>query len=188
MGLDSVELVLEFEKFFRIKIEDREAEKITTLGETVTLVGQKLNINQKSCPIYNEFETFVIEELIQHKVFPSSIQLNDNVLEHINLEDKVVVELISQTLEMEVSTNNEYLSTFWKSIFGTSTPPNIIITLHEFIESIAILNYDKLYSSGTIDNLQQIYLAVAKITYDKMGLNVYELGRDKSYVNDLGID
>jgi len=40
-SLDTVELVMEFEKAFSMQIPDEDAEKITTVGDAVTYIGGK---------------------------------------------------------------------------------------------------------------------------------------------------
>ena len=42
-SLDTVELIMEFEKEFEISIPDEEAEKITTVGDAVTYLDSQLN-------------------------------------------------------------------------------------------------------------------------------------------------
>lgn len=41
-SLDTVELIMEFEKEFGITIEDSEAEKIQTIGDVVTFLSNKV--------------------------------------------------------------------------------------------------------------------------------------------------
>ena len=40
-SLDIVELIMEFEKEFEISIPDEDAEKITTVGDTITYISAK---------------------------------------------------------------------------------------------------------------------------------------------------
>lgn len=42
-SLDTVELIMEFEKEFNLTIEDSEAEKILTVGDVVTYLESKLS-------------------------------------------------------------------------------------------------------------------------------------------------
>lgn len=44
-SLDTVELIMEVEKEFNIKIEDNEMENIITVQETINLINNKLNNN-----------------------------------------------------------------------------------------------------------------------------------------------
>jgi len=41
-SLDTVELVMEFEKAFNLQIPDEDAEKISTVGDAVTYLGNKV--------------------------------------------------------------------------------------------------------------------------------------------------
>ncbi len=42
-SLDSVELIMEFEKEFNISIADEDAEKIQTVGDAIKYIEEKLN-------------------------------------------------------------------------------------------------------------------------------------------------
>ena len=42
-SLDTVELIMEFEKEFEISIPDEDAEKITTVGDAITYISAKKN-------------------------------------------------------------------------------------------------------------------------------------------------
>ena len=42
-SLDTVELIMEFEKEFEISIPDEDAEKITTVGDAITYISSKKN-------------------------------------------------------------------------------------------------------------------------------------------------
>lgn len=42
-SLDTVELIMEFEKAFDISIEDEDAEKITTVGECITRIELEIS-------------------------------------------------------------------------------------------------------------------------------------------------
>jgi acyl carrier protein len=42
-SLDTVELVMEFEKAFNLQISDEDAEKITTVGDAITFISSKVS-------------------------------------------------------------------------------------------------------------------------------------------------
>ncbi len=44
-SLDTVELVMEFEKAFNIQIPDEDAEKISTVGDAVKYLNEKLKVS-----------------------------------------------------------------------------------------------------------------------------------------------
>ena len=43
-SLDTVELIMEFEKEFNVKIADEDAEKIKTVGDAITLLQERTKI------------------------------------------------------------------------------------------------------------------------------------------------
>lgn len=42
-SLDTVELVMEFEKAFNLQISDEDAEKITTVGDAINFISSKVS-------------------------------------------------------------------------------------------------------------------------------------------------
>jgi acyl carrier protein len=42
-SLDTVEMVMEFEKSFNLQIPDEDAEKITTVGDAINYISSKVN-------------------------------------------------------------------------------------------------------------------------------------------------
>ena len=45
-SLDTVELIMEFEKEFNVSIPDEQAENITTVGQAISYLEEQLNSNQ----------------------------------------------------------------------------------------------------------------------------------------------
>lgn len=96
MGLDVVELMIEFEQHFQVKIEDREAEQACTIQDIVNLICLKRNITAQHCLIFNDFSCFIKSEL---KLLYPNIELLDvtgNVLDFINMRDQKEVDCIAQ--------------------------------------------------------------------------------------------
>ena len=67
MGLDSVQIIVETENCFGIKIEDREAEKMRTVGDLVNFVWNKIeNRDSKVCLtqiLFFRLRKFFVEQL-----------------------------------------------------------------------------------------------------------------------------
>lgn len=61
MDLDTVELIIEFEKYFQIQIEDKEAEQAATINDVVKLVCYKKGVVSKSCKTYNQFTIYLLQ-------------------------------------------------------------------------------------------------------------------------------
>ncbi len=47
-SLDTVELIMEFEKEFNVSIPDEQAENITTVGQAIAYLEEQLNSNESS--------------------------------------------------------------------------------------------------------------------------------------------
>ncbi len=185
MGLDSIELIIEFENFFDTPIEDREAEQLRTLQEVVDLISFKRMVTTNRCVAFNEFSAFITNQLLQHALLPNNLDHTVDILPYINLKDKVIVSELQTILELEVEVYQPMSFPFWHLI---SNKKEEYISLSQFVEAMAILNYTQLYPKKLFASQQEIYLSVALLTYHKSGVSVYELGRDKSFTNDLGID
>ena len=185
MGLDIIELIVSFEKYFNIVIPDKEAEKLNTLGEVTRYICQSLYITAQYDRVYNTFYAFVREQLISNDIIPAYFHSEDALHPYIDLSDKLVVQSLSKIIELPVEQYKPYNFPFWHKMF---TQDSGSISLAHFIECTAIYNYGELYESQHFISEQQVYLAVAMLTLDKAGVDIYELGRDKSFTNDLGMD
>jgi len=53
-SLDTVELIMEFEKEFNVSIPDEQAENITTVGQAIAYLEEQLNSNEGSSNSSNE--------------------------------------------------------------------------------------------------------------------------------------
>ncbi len=62
------------------------------------------------------------------------------------------------------------------------------VTWKKYIDFILAFNLDKTVDPKSIRSKYEIYLAVMKITVDKIGVGYEEIGIEKSFTSDLGID
>lgn len=185
MGLDGVELIMEFEKFFGIKIEDKEAEQLYTIQDVVDIICLKANVTKKHCPVYHLFSENILHNL---KLFTQESDLpNDsNILTHIDLRNKEVVKQLSSQLGLLLEPYEPNNFPFWHHLYKKEHDDTV--TISEFVEALAMLNYIELYPSSNKNSIQAIYLGVGQLTYYKSGVNIFEIKRNKSFTNDLGID
>ena len=71
----------------------------------------------------------------------------------------------------------------WTPIYDWSA-----ITIDSFITAICANNYEKLINKKNIKSKYEIYVAVMRITVDKIGVSYYEIAPEKSFTSDLGVD
>jgi hypothetical protein len=62
------------------------------------------------------------------------------------------------------------------------------ITIEQFADAICVANCSSLINRLAIKNTYEIYIAVTRITVDKIGVDEYEITPEKSFTNDLGVD
>lgn len=123
--------------------------------------------------------------MIAHQYLPDTASADDDILQYLNLSDESVIKAVSKIFEMEVPLHEPSLFPIWHRLFTNQQEP---ISILHFIESLAIYNYTELYENQHFISMQQVYLAVGMLTLDKSGVNIYEIGRNKSFTNDLGMD
>ena len=79
MGLDSVELIMEVEKYFGISITDPEAEKAYTLQAMVDIVARLLNVTDISAELRDIIFGRVNQALLNLGLTSNPINLTDHI-------------------------------------------------------------------------------------------------------------
>ncbi len=180
MGLDSVELIIDFEKYFNIEIPDEVAEKIETIQMALNGISEILNISDEN--------TFLKDSIFLKlkNIISKEFDLKDNVFDLIITED---ISHIAKKLDLEIpdiKTGEKFqlIKPVMQKIFGYDYKK---ITFEDFILAICSKNYTKLINPKTIKSKYEILVAISAITVDKCGVDYYEIKLEKSFVNDFGI-
>ena len=197
MGLDSVELLVNIEKYFDISIPDPEAAKISTLQDFANCVYQKVKINPtevcKSRVLFYKLKIYFhtqfgiseqaiypeqrISELIAtsnlHNVW-RSIEQDFNLrlpeLASFNLNpEKVNVKILGVTI-------------FRKRKTLTSG------TMRDLVQWILALNHEKFINVNNLCSKHDIESIIIEIVSESVGIPVNELRLEQSIIHDLGID
>jgi hypothetical protein len=101
------------------------------------------------------------------------------------LKSKFNIDLLQEILNLEVGRYNLMSFSFWHKLVYKKEES---VSLQQFIESLCILIYRTIFNSKLFNNEMEVYLSVALITLNKSDVSVYELSRNKSFTNDIGID
>lgn len=164
MGLDTVELIMAFEKYFAIEIPDREAEKLDTLGAVTDYMCQRFSITSDS----TELRDRIFNKL--------KAALNNPGIESTHLVSLHIREgqwtRLKNELQLEVP----------DPVFKEA------ITMEDLVTAICIENYLSLIDRKNIKSRYEVYVAVGGITLNQAGVSPFELAPDKSFTNDLGLD
>ena len=193
MGLDSVELVYDIEKYFGITIPDHQSEQITTIHLMVEAVAGHLNVVENGMELRNKIFEKIKSALPASDESKKPVQPEDLLIDHLAF-DKVRWRIFQIALDLEApkpeiiqakkTNKNRIISFFsWQPMYDPA-----MITMEQFIAAVCAMNYKKLIDNKNIKSKYEIYIAVAALTVEKSGVEYYEIGPEKSFVNDLGID
>lgn len=195
MGLDSVELVMEIERYFNIQIPDPEAEKITTVQLMIDAVSRHLSVANEKSELKNSMTKAVQQKLFEMQVADKIILEEDKIFLILNPADKEKWSLFQDKLLLEIprpSVKQAAPKGFWNKVKNKFIIDPIYnledITLGHFIVAICSKNRDKLFKAKDIVDRFQIYAAVMRITVDKIGVDEYDITPEKSFTDDLGVD
>ncbi len=195
MGLDSVELLMEVENYFGIRIPDAEAEKIYTIQLMVDSVAGHLNIEDDSMELRDQVFQKIILSIENLGWTSKQIQLSDSVSAHIPTDTKGVWTSLKKSLKLSVPDieivrpgSNKISDKLKKLINWKPTYEWNEITFEQFVAAVCSNNYRELIEKQNIKTKYEIYVVVVGITVDKIGVDYYEVAPDKSFTTDLGVD
>jgi acyl carrier protein len=195
MGLDSIELLMEIENYFNIRVPDAEAEKIYTVQSMVDSVAAHLHISENSFTLRDDIFRKIADALPASSEIKSGILLSSSVEDYISFDNRALWKALEASIGLKVpapdykwafsSNLNERLL---KILHSRPKKEKEIITFEQLTAAICSCNYSKLIDRTNIKTLYEIYVVVAGITCDKIGEDIYNITPDKSFTNDLGVD
>jgi acyl carrier protein len=194
MGLDSVELVVEFEKYFRIAIPDREAEQIGTVEQAAACVARLRNIPllQGRSAVYT---TILKQLMVALRASYPAVKEDTLVFSlgspynHLRLRQELTAALQWQVPPLppllRPPTQQNWIQRWLKF------PPLWIVdlsgsTVADLTDWIISYNYQKLTAAPA--TLYEVQRAVIGISSDKLGVEVPEIRLADSFTTDLGVD
>lgn len=198
MGLDSVELLMEFENAFQHEVPNAQAEKMTTISDATDYFFYCLSIQpQETAPAQKLFGEFA-EYFVNHFAIAKNAFIPENLLKDV-LPFKNRKQL---WLTMEKNTGYK-LPHLNKADFEPSPKEKTVLlgynlftpkpaftdsTIQKFIDTVFSLNYARILNLPVVSSRYEIERVIVGITSDKCGIPVEEIETHHSFVNDLGID
>lgn len=195
MGLDSVELIMEVEKHFSISIPDREAEKAYTVGKLVDCVANILGVKSYDFALREEIFSLFKTELQNLRKDIGYISINNKVTDNLDIHDRSLINVIESKLNLKLpgiyfkpESNNKILGNVkqWLTIIDDIDFKKI--TWKKFIDIILAKNLNSDTLTLEYKSKYEIYIAIMRITVDKIGVEYSEIGIEKIFTDDLGID
>ena len=195
MGLDSIELIMEVEKHFSISIPDQEAEKAYTVGKLVDCVAKIINVKGYDFALRENTFAFIRSILQSSFANLSDFSSTDKVSASLDTKDKLFIASLEEKLKLKlpgldtkVSDTNGVLSRVQKWFRFIEEIDFETITWKKYVDIILAFNLDKLIPPIQYNSKYEIYIAIMRITVDKLGVDYSEIGIEKSFTDDLGVD
>lgn len=200
MGLDSVELLMEWEKAFAIDIPNAEAEQIVTVKDATETILRHIHLLPntvcKSQKLFHQFRHYFTHSLgISASQFKPSTPLQEVVPEKNRklfwqqMESELgwkLPGLMPSDVDEEPPAPIRFLGITWTN--GHADLPLTHHTVGEFIGFVFALNYEKLVSLPYAANREEVEKVVIGITSGTIGVPVHEIFPESSFTSDLGID
>lgn len=192
MGLDSVELLMEFENYFGIRIPDSEAEETDTVQRMVDCVSIHLNITNGGEEFKENLLVKFSNAFQQTGIINKPLSWSDNLFQIIPSKDFETWDKVAKLLDSSILNARPK---------PEKKPPKLFVflgingmlrfqtlTTESFILAFCSQNYERLIESKKITNKFEIYIAIVGITSDKIGLDFHEIKPEKHFHKDLGIN
>ncbi|WP_207420226.1 hypothetical protein [Desertivirga brevis] len=184
MGLDSVELVMEWEDFFKLKIPDLEAAKMATIADAVTYISSQVEFVERGVDI----KATMLSDLEGIFSLKSHVSLEEFLRTGVPPDEKALWKKMSglSGYELPIPTNSHRVEKWYDKLLPKKAPYEPV-TINRYIDLVCAVNYNALIQ-GSIQNQYEVMIAVMGITIEKNGLDPFEVYWDSSFTNDLGID
>jgi hypothetical protein len=198
MGLDTVELVIAFENYFQLAIPDREAERISTVGEAAACVTRLKDISPdltRTAVYYTVLAKLLgclqavyqnpMEDTLLVTIWPPSTSNQTTALATcLQLE---VPALPSLGPPKQPKRTTTWLQRLFGSDYLAPHPPDCsACTVADLADWILAQNYASLLPTPA--TLYEVQRATIGITSYCSGVSVPEIQLTDSFTNDLGMD
>lgn len=192
MGLDTVELIYSFERYFNVEMPDSVTESIYAVGDAATWLSQQLGVvGQRqsaaravvAAQLMSELPPGAAETTPLHKVFSNASALKacwHALREHHGL----VLPPLSPLRAVPASPS------LWERLTGQTLPrmPHWYTqTVTELIDWTVAFNYERLLVPPFASQYE-VEQAVIGLTSNQSGVPVEEIRLQSSFTNDLGMD
>jgi hypothetical protein len=200
MGLDSVALLMEWEKAFAIDIPNAEAEQIVSVRNATETILRHIHLQPgmvcKSQKLFYAFRHYFTHSFgIELSQFEPGTPLKELLPEKNRrwlwqqMESElswILPELMHSDLGQEPAAPIKFLGISWTR--GQRDTPLTHHTVGEFIGFVLALNYEKLVALPSAANREEVEKVVIGITSDKIGIPIHQIFPESRFTYDLGID
>ena len=203
MGLDTVELVIEFEQKFRVNIPDQEAAKLVTVRQAAELILKYVQLREPERDLFGEVLARIRAALDATGIRPGELnpgrKLNtifsgaevasqwQQFAHALGLHIPALAKAdLGETVEPKASKRFGITTAFNR--FTQPDPPFLEHDVSRLVDCICGLNHEKFIDFDHLTSRYEVMVAVMVITSDKSGVEVTDIFPDSSFTSDLGMD
>ncbi len=189
MGLDSVELVMAWEKYFEISISNIEAEKIRTVQNAVDCISSHFQFNENGFDVQKDVYNRLNSIFIDLNLITAAISNSEKIFDIIPLQDSILWKVISERVGYELP--SPFLAGRIGILFEKVFPSKIAYestTMERFVDLVCAVNYKRILGNGKVRSTYEVFIGVMGITIESQGINPFEIDVSKAFVDDLGIN
>jgi len=191
MGLDSVELIVRIEKFFALEIPDPVAERLRTVGDVTTWLGEQLGTSGQRASATRDTVAAAVRTLLTNEHPDQAPQLDASLIIWLNTleaEVRLASQLFATTgLEWPNDAHRprknwlgRLVATDYQSFYQTAT-------IGELVNWLVARNYERLLQQP-LRSQYEVEQAVIGLSWEQTGVEIPEIQLASNYVNDLGVD
>lgn len=196
--MDSVELIMSFERHFKLEVPDAVAESIRTVGDIANWLSQELGLagqyqSAVRPAVWEQLRTVLVAINTNSASYTEATSLREAFPDRQHLESCRQQLLSRYGLLMPRLTpvpTTPAAPSLWEKIWGRplwSSPSWPTQTLAELIDWLVAGNYERLLCLP-LASQYEVEQAVIGITSYSSGVEIEEVHLRSSFVNDLGID
>lgn len=184
MGLDSVDLLMEFEKKFQFDLPIEIAIDILTIKDMTDYIVQLKNLGNKDSDILKNRKEGIL--ILLRNVLQCDLKESDKISEYLDKSTSEKWKKLRNSTSYKIQKpyyGGFVLPPFYKPQYLWSD-----LSVSDFIDGILIYNFNEWVDFENPSCWSEIYYGVAGITADRIGVHVYEVQPHKSFAYDLRID
>jgi acyl carrier protein len=190
MGLDSVDLVMEIEKHFKISIPDKRTEQILTINDFVNYILEFKQDKIVNDCIARESCLAKINMVMQglYNDSSGSITLGDNSSNLLEKVNRVNISIIETKLGLKFPFHIG--RSFWSYRFKSKSASERLSgkSVSDLIDAMLIHNYRSEFVLSQKLSRYTIYISVAGIVCKTIGVDAVDIEPNKQFVRDYGVD
>ncbi len=191
MGLDSVELIVRIEKFFALEIPDPIAERLRTVGDVATWLGEQFGTSGQRASATRDTVAAAVQILLTNEHPDQAPQPNASLVIWLNTpeaERRLASQLFAAAgLEWPNDAHKPRKNWLGRLVAADHQAFYQAANVSNLVDWLVARNYERLLQPP-LHNQYEVEQAVIGLSWEQTGAEIPEIELASSYVNDLGVD